>query len=563
MRLPTTLCCVLIGIALLLMACTPISTVTVSLATTISVPTQTPTISTSSILQAPYTSSPVSQVPAPTLVITATLGQETLLSPTLSITPNENYTVLTVTQKERIYYASLSYLAPTESQAVQVARSLKFVKNDGHPSNMCGPLAVAILRDAGLISRYTDLHDFWLLNPRTDTQIIQRTFPEDEFTKYHYSQPINEFDFSMFPLQVGDFVYLYAGANGTFEHMLVVTRVDSQGRAYSVTNINTDEGYVIKEVMLYDPNMPGKGQFYEWTDRRNIRLGLTGFGGIDVWRRNVPILDPSPEEQILADQIDEILVKFGGDWHILIRGGEGHIVYSRLSNVKQHVASIIKVPIAMLFFKSLDLLGIKPREYQSYLSSHGQGGRTYEQLLYSMLVLSEEEATEIIIDSIRRSGLNVDQTLKVWGANQTDIFKRYSTAEDIALLMEGLYSRSYVAPEGRSIILKFMETYTSNDNTRLGVLRSLLPDGGHIYNKRATITAERLIVGDSGIVTWPEADVERVYILVLLGYPGEAPTTDVKMVQAIESIAKLFWNFAVHGEIRGERVGTGGGSYDR
>jgi hypothetical protein len=151
------------------------------------------------INQAPYTSSPVSQVPAPTPVITATLGQETLLSPTLSITPNENYTVLTVTQKERIYYASLSYLAPTESQAVQIARSLKFVKNDGHPSNMCGPLAVAILRDAGLISRYTDLHDFWLLNPRTNTQIIQRTFPEDEFTKYHYSQPINEIDCNYLP----------------------------------------------------------------------------------------------------------------------------------------------------------------------------------------------------------------------------------------------------------------------------------------------------------------------------------------------------------------------------
>ena len=66
--------------------------------------------------------------------------------------------------------------------------------------------------------------------------------------------------------------------------MLVVNRVDSQGRAYSVTNYNTEEGFVINEVMLYDPNDPSAGIFAQWTKREKQLLGSTGFAGYEVWR---------------------------------------------------------------------------------------------------------------------------------------------------------------------------------------------------------------------------------------------------------------------------------------
>jgi len=65
---------------------------------------------------------------------------------------------------------------------------------------------------------------------------------------------------------------------------LTVTRVDEFGRAYSVTNNFTDAGFVILEYLLYDPSHPGEGIFYEWPDPANRHLGLTGFGGMDVWR---------------------------------------------------------------------------------------------------------------------------------------------------------------------------------------------------------------------------------------------------------------------------------------
>ena len=44
-------------------------------------------------------------------------------------------------------------------------------------------------------------------------------------------------------------------------------------------NQNTEEGYLISELMLYDPNDPGEGFFYELTDRTNMDIGITGFGG--------------------------------------------------------------------------------------------------------------------------------------------------------------------------------------------------------------------------------------------------------------------------------------------
>jgi hypothetical protein len=70
--------------------------------------------------------------------------------------------------------------------------------------------------------------------------------------------------------------------------MLVVNRVDGLGRAYAVTNFGTTDGYIIDEVMLYDPTDPDAGMFRVWTEKQNALLGSTGFGGFEVWRLRSP-----------------------------------------------------------------------------------------------------------------------------------------------------------------------------------------------------------------------------------------------------------------------------------
>jgi hypothetical protein len=206
-----------------------------------------------------------------------------------------NPNVFTAQQRERLYQASLKYLAASDGDAVRVAQSLSFVQG-ADVSNMCGPLAIKILKDAAFVPADVDLKDFWLLNPRQKEQraVLERVFPAPQYADYHFDQPINSFDFDAFPLKVGDFVYLYAGSGGSFEHMLTVTRVDEAGRAYSVTNYVTAHVYfslfAIQEILLYDPEQPSAGKFYEWTDKKNYKLGLTGLGGFEVWRRIVPLL---------------------------------------------------------------------------------------------------------------------------------------------------------------------------------------------------------------------------------------------------------------------------------
>lgn len=468
---------------------------------------------------------------APALAATATpLPEEPGLA--------EKQGVLTPAQRERLWQESLKYLAGTEEEGIQIASAMNFVSSNGHPSNMCGPLAIAVLRDAGLVNRYTSLHDFWLLRPDKDANILTQTFPPEQFETYRFATRTDQFDFKQFPLQEGDFLYLYAGLSGSFEHMLTVTRVDEAGRAYTVTNIATDDGYVIREVMLYDPNQPGVGQFYDWTNREiNRYLGMTGFGGFDIWRFKTPVSDPTGQQTRLADEIDAAIAEHGGDWHIVIEQAGGQVVYSRYAQARIHSASVIKVPVAMLFFEALEQQHNLNGDYETFLSTRGPG-RTYNQLLEAMLVKSEEEATQAIIDTLRLWGLNIPATLQKWNAPNTNIDSRTSTAGELATLYRLLYEGNATTPEARELILNWMAAYTPNDSTRLGVLSELLPEGWRIHNKRGTITTGRLIVGDAAIVSH-EAN-GTTYVIVAMGYPGEIPTDDLKMVANIEAIAHAF-----------------------
>jgi hypothetical protein len=199
-------------------------------------------------------------------------------------------------QETRLYEASMRFLADSEEQAIVIVRNqIDYLESIAeHPSLVCGPLSAVILRDAGLLPSDVDLHGFWLLDPRLrPSQIVLETyFPPERYEWYHFENSTTEFDFNAFPLLPGDFIYLYAGINGTFEHIITVTRVDQDGRAYTVSNLATEQGFVIRELMLYDPSDPGVGQFYDWMNRDiNYWLGMTGDGGFDLWRPTAPVQD--------------------------------------------------------------------------------------------------------------------------------------------------------------------------------------------------------------------------------------------------------------------------------
>jgi len=221
-------------------------------------------------------------LPTATLTATATLTEsEMLIANGEIVIPGP----LTREQQIKLYEASLFFLAPTYEQSKQMSVLINKVRFSD-PSTTCGPLSIAILQKAGLLSEDLVAHDFFLINPDLgkDRVIINSVFPQEKYSDTRYKVRIDQADWATNPLMPGDFVYIYSGTGGNFEHMLVVNRVDSQGRAYSVNNYNTQQGFVINEALLYDPADSNAGLFSQWTEKQFAKLGSTGYAGFEVWR---------------------------------------------------------------------------------------------------------------------------------------------------------------------------------------------------------------------------------------------------------------------------------------
>ena len=462
-------------------------------------------------------------------------------TPTLG-EPGVDHSILTDAQKERLYRASLEYIADTEAEAIRVARDLRFVENEGHPANFCGPLSIRILRDAGLVDRYTDLHNFWLLNPREDyavENILEKTFPREDYLWYQTNTPVHEFDFREFPLYTGDFIYLYAGPRGTFEHIMTVSRVDEQGRAFSITAETYNNSYLISELMLYDPQDPGTGYFYDITDSNYSQLlGVTGLGGFQLWRPQKPIADPSPIEGAFSNRMDKIFDSYGGEWHVMVKEVGGKVLYALDANDQIHPASIVKVPMAMIFFESLNQREID--DLRLFLVERGTDDRTYDQLLTAMLVDSEEDAFESLRDYTEEF-IPITEKLIEWGYQYTTITPRRTTATEIARVFENLWLGNHLSPEQNKILLEKLAVYTFGDDTRIGVIRDELPQGSHYYSKRGSVVTGRVIVGEVAIL-----DVgSTAYVISIFGYPdrGEISPTYDEIESAIEDAAWVIWGY--------------------
>ena len=196
---------------------------------------------------------------------------------------------LSLEQQVDLYSSSLKFIRNTTRESHKLGNSINGV-GYGSPTDICGPLSIAILQDTGLVRTNLDPHDFWLLNPDVpaNRKLLNTTFPSILHENIRFNINLGTMDWNDSPLYPGDFLYIYAGSSGNFEHMLVVNRVDAEGRAYSVTNYNTTDGFVIGETLLYDPADSSAGIFPLWTARPLAKMGATGFGGFEVWRYRLP-----------------------------------------------------------------------------------------------------------------------------------------------------------------------------------------------------------------------------------------------------------------------------------
>jgi hypothetical protein len=200
--------------------------------------------------------------------------------------------------REKLKAAGEAYITNSVEQARLIARKLNFINGASEdPSNFCGTLAAAILRDAGMFPSQPgplqDLHSYWLADPKNNGRPWS-LFSTRDYELFHFTTPASQFDFKSWPLLPGDFLYTYRKGIG-FDHMLVVTEVDDKGRAYTVTNQFEGENVIgritiIQKLLLYDPDNPNAGVFKTlWS---NPQLMMTGQGGFDVLRPKGITLPP-------------------------------------------------------------------------------------------------------------------------------------------------------------------------------------------------------------------------------------------------------------------------------
>ena len=479
--------------------------------------------------------------PAPSATPSPVPATPTTALPTAVPTPTAEpryLGALDAEQQAALDAAARAYISLTPAEAIVTARELDYLGRNANPATMCGPLSIAILRDAGLLYTTVNLYDFWYLDPRPrqDENLLEQVFPAERYEKIEQPLSIGEVDFNANPLYPGDFLYLFAGDSGSFEHVLVVSRVDDAGRAYAVTNVNTTEGVIIDEVMLYDPAQPGVGQFYEWTDWENRMIGRTGYGGYWLWRLKEPLPLSSEANLLIGAKIDKIIENIGGDWNILIKEVNGKVFYSHNAYEKLHPASVIKLADAILFLKILEE---KEEDLYQYLSTYGTDSRSFAQLLKAMVVNSEEEAANSI-ERYTAEFINSNSMLREMGFPNTSINPRQSTAEEMSRMMEMLYTGSLLKPDTSAYLLSLLAEYTPSDLTRTGVIREFLADKDRIFNKRGSLSKDITIVADLACIELGD----RAFIIAIFGYNGNDPPAGYDELEiGIKKITLTFWQF--------------------
>ncbi|MEN6529566.1 MAG: serine hydrolase [Anaerolineaceae bacterium] len=506
-------------------------------------PISTPASDTETLATFDYPAHPLSTKEVPVQTTSTVIAAGTQLE-----NPNLPVSVLSDDQLKLLEHAAKRYISDTPEKAVATVRELNYATG-ADASLSCGPLAFAILQDAGLISPYFNLREFWLASPFPDKnkELFLEVFPSERYEWVRDTTPMTLMDFTTDPLLPGDLLYVLGG---NYHHMFVVTRVEADGRAYSVQNIASgylngdpeDSRFVIAETLLYDPNQPGEGVVYQWANRANWKLGLIGLDGYFRFRPIIPIAPADPRKAELAEAIDAVISATGGIWYIQFETLGGEALYSRRPQHTIHPASVIKVAIAIGTMQLLESQ-LEPRQTLSQRLALGPvfnkttNSRSYEQLLTAMLVNSEEEATGILYENLDGSQLKVESMLESWGLTHTMLEPRQSTVADMITLFRRLYQGELLSDEATDYILTLMVSFTPNDNLRLGQVKKVLGEEVKYYNKRGSLLGSQLIVADAAILE----TVEDTYLLQVYAYQDATLSTTYENLEtAIGEIAVVF-----------------------
>lgn len=273
---------------------------------------------------------------------------------------------------------------------------------------------------------------------------------------------------------------------------------------------------------------------------------------------------PKPSVQTVKEQVVAVLNKQSGVFAVAFKDlttGE-----EILFNEHQlfHAASTMKAPVMVEVYKQAaagkfslkDSLLIK-NEFKSIVDSslyslsptddsdtliykHIGEKRTVYSLLYDMIIISSNLATNLIVELV--DAKNVTQTMRDIGANDIQVLRGVEdtkafnaglnnqvTAYDLMLLYETIANEEVVNAEASMAMIDILLDQRFNE-----IIPAQLPKDVKVAHKTGSITGVR---HDSGIVFLSDG---RKYILVLLSKELEDADAGI---QAMANVSKAIYDF--------------------
>ena len=217
------------------------------------------------------------------------------------------------------------------------------------------------------------------------------------------------------------------------------------------------------------------------------------------------------------------------------------------ANEMSPVASIIKIPILIELFKSIEAnqVSLENKLYLTdYFRAEGSGNLQYKQSAYYdfdylariMITESDNSATNMLMSAIGGK-VDINRALCLWGLKKSyvtnwlpDLEGQYvSTAKEIAIMLYNIDNSSFLSMNSREKIIDYMSNVKNNR-----LLASALDENSLIIHKTGDIGK---MLGDAGIIYLPNG---RRYIIVTL---IKRPHNSFAAKEFIIETSKMVYNY--------------------
>jgi beta-lactamase class A len=268
--------------------------------------------------------------------------------------------------------------------------------------------------------------------------------------------------------------------------------------------------------------------------------------------------------QSLKNQITERLSQQPGEFAVAFKDlstGEEILINEKTAF---HAASTMKTPVMIEVYKqaaegnfSLDdsviirnefksivdssLFSLKPEDdSEKELYNHTGEKRTLSQLVYDMIIVSSNLATNMVIEMV--SAQAVTRTMRAMGADSIQVLRgvedskafqkglsNTTTARDLAIIFEKMATGKAVSMEASQAMIRILLDQRFND-----IIPARLPEDVKVAHKTGDITGVR---HDSGIIFLPDG---RKYVLVLLSMKLEKPEAGIA---AMAEVSEMIYQY--------------------